>query len=324
MSFIALEEHVLSRKLHARIGNGRNLFPGFSEQLAEVGEQRLALMDAAGIEIQVLSIPSHQIQEAEPAPSVELARAANDELATIVGSKPERFRAFATLPLSDVEASVAELRRSASELGFLGPMLWGQSNGHFLDEPRYEPLWTAIEELDVPVYLHPAEPPAAVSAAYRSGIEPWIGSALERGAWGWHAEMGMHVLRLAASGTLERHRSVQVIVGHMGEDLPFTLERASYSLERVRASIPAAARLPRTVMETVLDQVAITTSGYPYKAPFECALSVFGADRILFSVDYPFTDNLEAAQAITNASVSESDREKIASGNARRILKLPR
>jgi uncharacterized protein len=322
MSFIALEEHVFSRKLQARVGGKRDLFPGFSDQLAEVGEQRLASMDAADIDIQVLSVPSHQIQEAEPSLSVELARDANDELAAVVVSKPDRFRAFATLPLSDVEASVAELRRSVLDLGFLGAMLWGQTNGHFLDEPRYEPLWTAVEELNVPVYLHPAEPPAAVSAAYRSGTEPWIGSALERGAWGWHAEMGMHVLRLAASGTLERHRGVQVIVGHMGEDLPFTLERANYSLERVRASIPTAARLPRTVMETVLDQVAITTSGYPYKAPFECALSVFGTDRILFSVDYPFSDNLEAANAITNASISDTDREKIASCNARRILNL--
>jgi uncharacterized protein len=322
MSFVALEEHVFSRQLQAWVGDGRDLFPGFSDQLAEAGEQRIASMDAAGIDIHVLSVPSHEIQEAQPSRSVELARDANDELAAVVAGKPDRFRAFATLPLSDVEATVAELRRSVLDLGFLGPMLWGQTNGHFLDEPQYEPLWAAIEKLNVPVYLHPAEPPAAVSAAYRSGIEPWIGSTLERGGWGWHAEMGMHVLRLAASGTLERHRGVQVIVGHLGEDLPFTLERANYSLERVRARTPTAARLPRTVMETVLDQVAITTSGYPYKAPFECALSVFGADRILFSIDYPFSDNLEAVNAITNASISDIDREKIASGNARRILNL--
>jgi uncharacterized protein len=322
MSFIALEEHVLSNAMHARIGGGRNLFPGFSDQLAEVGEQRLASMDAAGVEIQVLSVPSHEVQQAEPSLSIELARDANDELATIVAARPDRFRAFATLPLADVAASITELRRSVDDLGFVGPMLWGQSNGHFLDEPQYEPLWAAIEELNVPVYLHPAEPPAAVSEAYRSGIEPWIGAALERGAWGWHAEMGMHVLRLAASGTLERHRGVQVIVGHMGEDLPFSLERANYSLERVRANIPTAARLSRTVRQIILDQVAITTSGYPYTPAFECALSVFGAERILFSVDYPFSDNIEAAEFISNAPISDVDREKIASGNARRILKL--
>jgi uncharacterized protein len=323
MSFIALEEHFLSRRLHARVGDGHDLFPGFSDELAEVGEQRLASMDGAGIDIQVLSTPSHQIQAAEPSLATELARAANDELAAIATGNPDRFRTFAALPLSDVDASVAELRRSVHDLGSVGPMLWGHVNGHFLDEPHYEPLWAAIEDLDVPVYLHPAEPPAAVSAAYRGGLEPWIGAALERGAWGWHSELGMHVLRLVASGTLERHRGVRVIVGHMGEDLPFKLERANYSLERVRASIPTAARLPRTVMDTVLDQVAITTSGYPYKAPFECALSVFGADRILFSVDYPFSDNREAADAITNASISAVDREKIASGNARRMLNLP-
>jgi uncharacterized protein len=322
MSFIALDEYIFSSKMHAQIGQGRNLFPGFADELAEVGEKRLASMDAAGIDIQVLSVTSHQIQEAEASLSVELARAANDELTAVVASKPDRFRAFATLPLADIEASVAELRRSVLELGFVGPMLWGQTNGHFLDEPQYEPVWAAIEELDVPVYLHPAEPPAAVSAAYRVAAEPWIGAALERGAWGWHAELGMHVLRLAASGTLERHRGVQVIIGHMGEDLPFTLERANYSLERVRAGNPTAARLPRTVMQTVLDQVAITTSGYPYAAPFECAMSVFGADRILFSVDYPFSDNLEAANAITNAKISDIDRKKISSGNAQRILKL--
>ncbi len=272
-------------------------------------------MDAAGIDLQVLSFASHPIQELEPSLSRELAGEANDQLAAAVALHPDRFRAFATLPMSDVKASIAELRRGVLELGFVGPMIYGQTNGHFLDEPQYEPLWAAIEELDVPAYLHPGVPPAVVWDAYFSGLEPEVSRALELGAWGWHAEMGMHILRLAASGTFERHRGVQVITGHLGQNLPFSIERAS-------ALLSGATGLPRTVLETVLDQVSITTAGYPYVRPLLCALMVFGADRIMFSVDYPFADSVVAAAAITNAPISPIDREKIASGNARRILRL--
>ncbi|GGF34833.1 amidohydrolase family protein [Subtercola lobariae] len=313
MSLIALEEHLFTNDINQRLG-GR-LFPGFADRLDDVGEQRLAAMDAAGIDLQVLSFPSHEIQEAETRLSIELAHDANDQLAAVVAQRPDRFQAFAALPLSDVDASIRELRRSILDLGFVGPMLFGQTHGHFLDEPQFEPLWAEIEALDVPVYLHPAEPPTAVRDAYYSNIDASIARALERGAWGWHAELGMHVLRLAASGTLERHRSVQLIVGHMGENLPFSLQRASDQLGN-----PGG--LPRNVMQTVLDQVAITMAGYPYEPALLCALLVFGADNILFSVDYPFASNVRAADALAQAPLSPLDREKIASGNARRILNL--
>jgi uncharacterized protein len=272
-------------------------------------------MDAAGIDVQVLSFVGHPIQGLEPHRSASLSREVNDRLAVAVATHPDRFAAFATLPMSDPATAATELRRAVVDLGFVGAMIHGLTNGLFLDDASFAPILAEAQELGVPLYLHPAEPPPVVKKAYFSGLKPAVAEHLARGGWGWHAEMGLHVLRLAAGGTLERFPALQLIVGHMGEHLPFNLARADEKVSPVTG-------LPRSIAETLRDQLHITTSGYTTTPPLLCAMLVFGADRILFSVDYPFSDNVEATTFLNSAPISPADREKIAHRNWERLLKL--
>ncbi len=162
--------------------------------------------------------------------------------------------------MADPSAAAAELRRAVVELGFVGAMIHGLTNGLFLDDPAFVPVLSEAQDLGVPIYLHPAEPPSVVRRAYFSGLEPPVAQMLATGGWGWHAELGLHVLRMAAGGTFERFPGLQIIVGHMGENLPFSLARADEKLSPLTG-------LPRSVAETVREQVLITTAGYTTSPP---------------------------------------------------------
>jgi uncharacterized protein len=313
---IALEEHLLPADIAARIGIDPATRLGGAGALDDLGEGRLQSMDAAGIDVQVLSALAHAVQELDPGESLELSRDLNDRMAAAVAAHPARFRAFATLPMSDPKASAAELARAVEELGFVGAMVHGQTRGVFLDDPSRGPVLATAERLGVPVYLHPAPPPPAVRAAYFSGLEPAVAGMLATAGWGWHAECGLHVLRMVVGGVFERFPGLQLIVGHMGENLPFSLARADERLT------PVATGLSASVADTVLAHVQVTTCGYTTSPPLLCALMVFGADRMLFSVDYPFSDNSQAAAFLRGAPLSPADKHKIAHGNAERVLRL--
>lgn len=309
---IALEEHNLPRDIAEAAGT--SFAPIYNDALDDLGDGRLAVMDRAGIDLQVLSVVAPGLQALPPARSLELSRDANDRMASACAAHPDRFRAFATLPMSDPPAAADELRRCVGELGFLGAMVHGQTEGRWLDDPANEPVLTTLEQLRVPVYLHPAPPPPEVYRAYYSGLGD-AGQALATAAWGWHAECGMHVLRLVVSGTFDRHPGLRVVVGHMGEDLPFSLARADERLGPVTRS-------ERGVAETVLSHVWITTAGYTTVPPLLCALQVFGAERILFSVDHPFSDSLVATTFLRSAPISPADLERVAWSNATGVLGL--
>lgn len=311
MRIIAIEEHALPKDLNLPAGMGGTL-DGVLDELDDLGEGRVAVMDAAGVDVQVLSVLGHGIQEAGAA-GVALARAANDRLAAAVAVHPDRFAAFATLPLGDPGSAADELRRTVGDAGFVGAMVFGQTHGRFLDDPEFSPVLAACAELGVPLYLHPAPPPPAVAEAYFARLPDGAGAALATGAWGWHAETGMHVLRLAAAGTFDAHPGLRVLVGHMGENLPFSLARADERLT------PSSAG-DRTVWNTVLDQVRITTAGYTTQPPLSCALATFGPDRILFSVDHPFSDSRAATAFLHAAALDDDDRERIAHTNAEALL----
>jgi uncharacterized protein len=316
VKIIALEEHLLPKDISAKLSMAAPAFPPIVlDRLDDLDGYRLESMDASGIDLQVLSFVGHSIQAAEPNESVSLAREANDRLATAVAARPDRFAAFALLPMSDPAAAAMELRRAVVELGFVGAMIHGQTNGLFLDDPSFEPILAEAEELGTPIYLHPAEPPPAVQDVYFSGLKPAVANQLSRGGWGWHAELGLHVLRLAVNGTFERFPGLQIIIGHMGEHLPFNLARADERLSPLTG-------LPRSIAETFRDQLHITTSAYTTNPPLLCAMQVFGADRILFSVDYPFSDNAEATAFLNSAPITAAEREKIAHVNCERLLKL--
>jgi len=323
MRIITLEEHITTAAIvnSSSEGKGGALPPNafiqsLHARLLDVGEGRLADMDAAGISMQVLSISASLIDKMEPSAGHALARDANDVMAAAVKAHPDRFAAFATLALQEPGKAVAELERCVRQLGFKGVMVNGTVNGRFLDASEFTPLFEAAEDLDVPIYLHPAPPPQPVMDAYFSGLPGQLGFALATGAWGWHTETGLHSLRLMITGIFDRFPRLKIIIGHMGENLPFSIARAESVFGR------AASNLKRPISEYFREHFYLTTSGYFTHPPFLCMLQVVGVDRILFSVDYPFSSNGIARKFLDSLPVSPEDLEKIAHRNAENLLKL--
>ncbi len=314
MRVITLEEHFLTAAVDRAVMRRVVNLP--DEQLLDISERRIAAMDAAGIDVQVLSMVAPAVQELEPVQAVPLAAEANDLLAATVAAHPDRFAGFATLPTSDPKAAAAELERSVRQLGMKGPLINGHTGGRFLDEPQFWPILETAEGLGVPIYLHPTPPTQQVMDAYYSGLDPRVATSLASSGWGWHAETALHSLRMVAAGIFDRFPGLQFILGHMGENLPFYLDRANRKLGKVTG------HLQRSVAEYLLTQFHITTSGFVTLPPLECTLAVFGADRIMFSVDYPFEDMREARDFLDAAPLAPADKEKIAHGNAERLLGL--
>lgn len=321
MRIVALEEHFLlpdlvERRLPPSVkGDMAWLTPSLSAELANMGDGRLGAMDASGISMQVLSASMPGADLVDGDDGIAFARANNDRLASAVRQHPERFGGFAHLPMRTPEAAADELERSVRELGFKGAMINGLTDGRFLDHPCFAPILERCVELDVPIYLHPNLPPKAVFDAYYAGLPGIAGPMLASGVFGWHSETGIHVLRLAMSGTLERFPGLNIIVGHMGEMLPFMLDRADRAL-RDRPGFE------KPISEIIVDRVYVTTSGFFSIPPFLNALTTFGADRIMFSVDYPYGSNTAGRKLLDMLPVSPADKVKIAHGNADRLLKL--
>jgi uncharacterized protein len=320
MRVITLEEHFWTPEIAAAVAGERNpkADPGspLAAELADLGERRLAAMDAAAIDLQVISHTTPGVQNlADAQAAIALARAANDRLAEAVRAHPDRFAGFATLPTQAPEAAADELTRAVEQLGFKGAMVNGHSSGRFLDDPAYDVLLERFAALGVPLYIHPTEPVRAVRDAYYGGLDG-AGWFLAAAAWGWHAEAGLHVLRLVLGGCFDRHPGLQVAIGHMGEMLPFMLARIDDNLP------PELTKLDRLPSEYILAHVHITTSGLFTLPPLQCALSVFGADRVLFSVDWPYAPNEPGRRLLDSMPVSPADLHKIAHGNAERLLGL--
>jgi uncharacterized protein len=320
MRVIALEEHFWTPAIAEAVGTLRNPDAGpdspLGANLADLGERRLAAMDAAGIDLQVISHTTPGVQHLDPATAVTLAHEANDLLAAAVRDHPDRFAGFATLPTPDPVAAAAELERAVGDLGFLGAMVNGHTAGRFLDDPAFAPLLERFARLDVPLYLHPTEPVPAVRAAYYEGFSPAVTWFLGAAAWGWHSETALHVLRMVLGGVFDRHPRLRVIVGHMGEMLPFMLQRVDDNLP------PRVTGLDRLPSQYILDHVVITTSGLFSLPPLRCALEVFGLERLLFSVDWPYAPNEEGRRLLDEAPLSPDELERFAHGNAERVLGL--
>ncbi len=328
MRTVALEEHCSFPSVAARIDKSvlarrgyrpRTLpknAPSPLELLAEVGERRLKSMNDAGISVQVLSNSGPGPDLVSGADGVTMARETNDLLAKIVADRPDRFAAFAALPLQSPDAAAHELARAVKELGFVGAMVHGTTEGRFLDHPSFDGILAAAEQLDVPIYIHPHIPPEAVRQAYFSDLPAGAGRVLETAGWGWHSETAVHVLRMVVAGTLDRHPRLKVIIGHMGEMLPMMLDR----IEHVFAL--DTDHLKRSVRRTILDQVWITTSGIFDEPPFLAAMLTFGIDRIMFSVDYPYAPDALGRAFLNRISLSPTDMAKLTHGNADALLRL--
>jgi predicted TIM-barrel fold metal-dependent hydrolase len=284
-------------------------------KLDDLGVGRLADMDAAGIDLQVISHNVGTLESLDSPQAVSFARQSNDELAEAVAAHPDRFAGFASLPTIDPRAAAQELERAVGELGFKGALVNGHIRGRFLDHPDFWPIFEAAEGLSVPIYLHPTEPPAPVRAAYYEGLSPEASQMLATAGWGWHIETGLHSLRLILGGVFDRFDGLSMIIGHMGEAVPFMLARSARQLN-------AAARLPHGVEEYFDRHFHVTTSGLFTLPPMLCLLLVVGADRIIFSVDYPFSSNEDGKAFLDQLPVSPADKEKIAHGNVDRLLRL--
>ena len=200
---------------------------------------------------------------------------------------------------------------------FRGALISGLTGGEFLDHPRYAPLLQRAEALELPIYLHPGVPPKTVADAYYSGLPGASGTLLSLSGWGWHAETALHILRLILSGTLDRYPRLQLIIGHMGEMLPMMMARCDDKFK-----VGTVAANSRTISQTLRDQVYVTTSGMFTWPPLQTALATFGVDRVLFSVDYPFSPMEDGRRFLDSLPLTPADVEKIAHGNADRLLKL--
>ena len=329
MRVVALEEHYTVPRIVAGISPeavARRGFPGPDfvwaqktkrNELADLGEARIADMDASGITVQVLSVAGPGADLVPGQPGIDLARAYNDTLAEACTRHPERYRGFAHLPLLAPDAAADELERTVRQLGFCGALVNGATDGRFLDDPAFEPVLACAEALDLPIYLHPGIPVQAVRGAYYDGLPGNFSFSMALSTWGWHYDTAIHVLRLVLSGALDRHPRLKLVIGHMGEALPFMLDRIDET-----TAAQAKEQLRRSVRQTILDQVWITTSGFFTMAPFMATLLSFGVDRIMFSVDYPFASNARARAFLDALPVSPADRAKIAHGNADRLMKL--
>jgi uncharacterized protein len=321
MRLVALEEHFLSPSLiEERFApEKRNLAwltRRLRAELSDLGTNRLRDMDAGGISQQVLSasMPGADLLDGDS--GVDFAVKMNNRLAEAVRAYPHRFAGFAHLPMRQPPAAADELERTVRDMGFRGAMINGLTDGRFLDDRRFEPILSRAARLGVPLYIHPNLPPEAVYEAYYAGLPGMTSPLLASGIFGWHSEAAIHVFRLALSGAFERHPDLTVIVGHMGEMLPFMLARAD-------AVLIGTAGFTEQISKLIVDRVYITTSGFFSIPPFLTALTTFGADRIMFSVDYPFSSNIAGKSLMDVLPVSPGDRQKIAHGNADRLLKLP-
>ncbi|QFU91680.1 amidohydrolase family protein [Amycolatopsis sp. YIM 10] len=314
MRIVAIEEHYVPPE-HL-VGTDTSWMPhGLSERLTGTTDRRLADMDAAGIDVQVVSFSSPVANEL----SAEQTRAVNDVMhQRFVAARPDRFSAFAALPVSLPEAAAAELERAVDQLGFVGAMICGTVAGRFLDHPDFDPVLDAAARLGVPLYLHPGMPPRAVSDVYYGGLNPSIGQVLQTGGYGWHYETSLHALRLIVTGAFDRHPDLKIIIGHLGEGLPFHWER----IEEMMSLYAPRADLAKPIDDYLRENFWITTSGYFFDGPLRLARATFGDERIIFSVDYPFSENKHATDWLRQLALPAGTRERIAHGTADALLGL--
>ena len=311
---IALEEHYYDPEVAKTFDGPEGRAPEIRRRLDDLGELRLKEMDEAGIDVQVLSHGAPSTQRLDAPTAVRLARDANDRLAKVIAARPDRFAGFAALPTPDPKAAAAELERTISELGFKGAMVHGLTNGVFFDDKRFWQIFERAQALDVPLYVHPAAPHSAVvDAYYKDYVKDF--PAILNAAWGFTVETATQGIRLVLSGVFDAYPDLKIILGHMGEGLPFLLWRIDHALSR-----PGNRRI--SFREQFSRHFYITTSGNFSTPALLCSMMELGVDRILFSVDWPFVQNVPGTKWMSELQLSAEDKTKILSGNAKRLLKM--
>jgi predicted TIM-barrel fold metal-dependent hydrolase len=324
MRTITLEEHFASPAFLAgpgqafmdRLKNSGARGAKVFEQLGDVGDRRIAEMDAAKIDMQVLSLNSPGVEQAETAEAVSVASEANDFLAEAIKKNPKRFAGLAALAIQSPERAAEELDRRVRQQGFKGAIVNGHTRGRYLDDRFFWPILERADALNVPIYLHPTVPPKAVVDASYGGFSPAVTGMLASAAWGWHIETAVHLIRMILGGVFDKYPKLQVVIGHLGEGIPFMLPRLHKNLP------PDATKLNRPIGDYLRQNVHYTFGGFNFPATFQNLLQEVGIGRIMFSVDYPYGSMAEARAFLVSLPISDADKERIAHGNAEQLFGL--
>jgi predicted TIM-barrel fold metal-dependent hydrolase len=321
---ITLEDHFATPMFQEKFRRG-NVFEAYlaerggylghdiSAELLNLGDTRLAAMDATGIDVQVVSLTMPGCEGFDPETAIAMATDANDRLAEAIRAHPSRLAGFASLPTANPATAAKELERAVTKLGFKGAMINGHVHGEFLDNQKYWVIFECAQALDVPIYLHPTIPHPDVLKAYFEGY-----GDLSMPAWGFAMDTCTHFLRLVFAGLFDAYPKLKMILGHLGEGLPFWIHRLNEHTQF------AAKRrgLKRAPAQYLRENLVVTTSGNFFMPAFLCTLMALGADNILFSVDWPYESNRTAADWLSHLQITDQDREKICHLNAERVLHL--
>jgi uncharacterized protein len=270
-------------------------------------------MDAAGVDVQALSLTEPGVEQLEGDEAKRVARQMNDALAEAVRRNPTRFFGLASLPMSDPPAAISELERAGDDQSFKGVVINGHHRGRYLDDRFFWPILARIEALKFPIYLHPTPSPQPVVDAWYGGLSPIVSEMMAGPGWGWHIETALHALRMVIGGVFDAHPALQIVIGHMGESLPSMLQR-------VDVMSPAMTQLKKPISAYLRENVHYTFSGFNFLPTFLDLLLEVGVDRIMFSTDHPYQSMAEGRAFLDRLPVSNADRERIAHGNAERLF----
>ena len=319
MKTIGTEEHFVTDEVVAAWGRldpaagedtQASVPPGeMGERLGEVGERRIAAMDEAGLDVQVISLTAPGLHNLPPDDATRLQVETNDLIAELVAAHPDRLQGFATLALPAPGAAAQELERAVTKLGLQGALLFGRTGERNLDHPDNWPIFEAAASLRAPLYIHPQLPQPRVRAALYSGFDEAIDNAFASFGIGWHYESGVQFLRLALAGVFDRFPELQVVLGHWGEVVLFYLDRAD--------GLAMLAKLPQTFSEYARRNVYVTAGGVYSQRYLRWAVEVVGVERVLFATDYPFRPGPDGGveHFLQTAGLDQADQERIASGN---------
>jgi uncharacterized protein len=285
-------------------------------QLCDLGDHRIAEMDRAGIDMQILSLTAPGVEQLEPSEAIALATETNDFVADAIKKHPSRFGGFATLPTAVPDKAAQELERRVKGQKFAGAIINGHNRGRYLDDKFFWPILECAEKIRAPIYLHPTRPPKPVIDASFGGFSPLVSEIFAGPGWGWHIETAVHVLRMILGGVFDRFPGLQIVIGHMGEGLPGMFQR-------VDVMVQAVTKLKHPVTAYLRENLHYTFSGFFFPATFlSLLLELGGIDRIMFSIDYPYQSMPEGRAFLEQLPVSAADKQRIAHGNAEQLFNL--
>jgi predicted TIM-barrel fold metal-dependent hydrolase len=287
-----------------------------SQRLLDLDDERLKIMDEAGIAMHLLSLTSTGVQALETERAVSLATLANDRLADAIKRHPDRYAGLATVAPQDPARAVRELDRAITRLRLNGIIINSHTNGEYLDEQKYWPILEAAAALDAPIYIHPRSPSPAMAQPYRK-------YHLEHAIWGYAVETGLHAVKLIMSGVFDSFPKLRIVLGHMGENIPYSLYRMDWMHARAAVAMDRP-KLKLRPSDYFRQNFMITTSGVNWHPPLKFCIEVLGADNIMWAVDYPYQETHEAVRYMNEAPISEADKIKIFGGNAERVFKIRR